>query len=532
MIFRFCFLITFFLSLPLLHAQSPYTWQLKQSGSSLGNPVTFDKNSPNNVYYGTINKILKSTDYGETFSQMGTTISNSNQIKNLILHPTDSNTMLVAIEGGQSVPFDDKIVKTTNSGQTWVNSITPLKFSYFGIPMTQDPSHPLHIYTMSDQSFMRTTDFGESWDTLSVVTTFNAPDDIEIFPDTSIILLGDNGVGIMKSTDYGYTWTQVFWTSGEIPTIAIDKLNPGTAYGTKWAGGGGFVKTTDYGSTWSYINYFNGKYTWGLDIAPNNSNYIIVGEYTGDNYITNNGGATWFITNIPSNNYSITIIDTMNVFAAQGNGFYKLWSESFIPVELISFNAYQDYDKVILNWITASETNSYGFEIERKAPLNLPQGETLGEWERIGFVEGNGTTTTKQFYSFIDDNITQSRYSYRLKQIDLDGTFTYSTEIELAALLPLNFLLEQNYPNPFNPSTTINYQLPKASLVTIKLFDVLGNEVMTLIENQWKEAGSHSYELVTSAGGYGSGNELVSGVYFFRMQTEGFSQTRKMILLR
>ncbi len=114
--------------------------------------------------------------------------------------------------------------------------------------MTEDPSHPDSIYTMNGVNFLRSPDFGDTWVTLSSTTGSNsAPCDIEVFPDTSIILIGDNGTGIFRSTDYGLTWSQKYSTGGEIPTIAIDFTNPGIAWATKWGGGGGFLKSTDYG---------------------------------------------------------------------------------------------------------------------------------------------------------------------------------------------------------------------------------------------------------------------------------------------
>lgn len=196
-----------------------------------------------------------------------------------------------------------------------------------------------------------------------------------------------------------------------------------------------------------------------------------------------------------------------------------------IPVELASFTANISGNSVILNWSTASEVNNMGFEIE-KSKVNSQKSNESG-WEKIGFVEGKGTTTEIQNYSFKDDlaltrNLSHTLY-YRLKQIDFDGSFTYSNEIEIELTIPVEFTLEQNYPNPFNPSTKISWQSPVGSHQTIKVFDVLGNEIATLVDG-YKPAGSYEVEFDASS--------FSSGVYFYQLKTGDFVQTRKMILIR
>ncbi|MBK9099911.1 MAG: T9SS type A sorting domain-containing protein [bacterium] len=189
-----------------------------------------------------------------------------------------------------------------------------------------------------------------------------------------------------------------------------------------------------------------------------------------------------------------------------------------IPVELISFTAKVVKNKVILNWSTATELNNLGFEIERK---------TTGEFYTIGFTEGQGSTTEIHNYSFTDYYPERGNNYYRLKQIDYNGNFNYSEEIELNFDIPEFFSLEQNYPNPFNPSTVIIYQMPVSSDVTLKVFDVLGNEVATLV-NEYKPAGTHEVEFNTS-----SINQIPSsGVYFYQVKAGEFVSTKKMILLR
>ncbi len=139
-----------------------------------------------------------------------------------------------------------------------------------------------------------------------------------------------------------------------------------------------------------------------------------------------------------------------------------------VPVELTSFSANSDKNDVILSWITATEINNQGFEVQRK---------TSGEFERVAFVEGKGTTSEVQNYLFRDKDLLSGSYTYRLKQMDFDGSFAYSDEVEIDIEQPSVFYLGQNYPNPFNPSTNIKYSIPADGNVTLKVYDILGKEV-------------------------------------------------------
>ncbi|MFQ3597369.1 MAG: T9SS type A sorting domain-containing protein [Chloroherpetonaceae bacterium] len=193
-----------------------------------------------------------------------------------------------------------------------------------------------------------------------------------------------------------------------------------------------------------------------------------------------------------------------------------------LPVELVSFIGGQHREGVMLQWSTASELNNSGFEVERKS-----EGAT---WNTLGFVRGNGTTNEAKSYSFLD-RTASGKVQYRLKQIDFDGQFEYSPIIEVDAGLPKQFTLSQNYPNPFNPTTVISYQLPTASTVSLKIYDVLGKEVATLVNGR-QDAGTYNFNFNAST--------LASGIYFYRLQasaTNGasgsnFVQTKKMMLVK
>lgn len=198
------------------------------------------------------------------------------------------------------------------------------------------------------------------------------------------------------------------------------------------------------------------------------------------------------------------------------NGTFTNLNTSPLPVELSTFTANTNNNKVELNWQTATEVNNYGFEIQRSK-----QSNNLA-WEKIGFVEGNGNSNSPKSYRFTDDNPIQGNLVYRLKQLDINGDYKYSKEIEVN-LIPKNFILFQNYPNPFNPSTTIKFSLPKMSFVTIKIFDITGREVATLL-NGFKDPGTYSINF--------NAGSLSSGTYFYKITSENFVQIRKMLLLK
>ena len=195
-----------------------------------------------------------------------------------------------------------------------------------------------------------------------------------------------------------------------------------------------------------------------------------------------------------------------------------------IPVELVSFKGRYESGKVILDWITATETNNLGFEIDRKI---IQTGDE--KWITIGFREGKGTTTDVQYYQYIDNitDLTAGLFNYRLKQMDFDGTYEYSDEVLVENLVPKAYTLNQNYPNPFNPITKINFELPYRSKVQLIVYDILGNKVITLI-NEEKDAGYYSVNFDTQD----EKGVLSSGIYLYTLYTDNFVQSKKMLLLK
>lgn len=195
-----------------------------------------------------------------------------------------------------------------------------------------------------------------------------------------------------------------------------------------------------------------------------------------------------------------------------------------IPVELVSFNGKEVDGVVHLTWETATETNNLGFDVERKLDNN--------EWVTIGHVKGKGTSSEMSAYVFRDDIKALSfegTITYRLKQIDFDGSTTYSKEINVLIVNgPTEYVLNQNYPNPFNPSTVIGFTLPKQSNVKLHIYDSMGRLVKTLL-NETKQRGSYSVEW---NGVDQTGKRVASGIYFYKLETPDQIITKKMVLMK
>jgi len=222
--------------------------------------------------------------------------------------------------------------------------------------------------------------------------------------------------------------------------------------------------------------------------------------------------------------YTVGLFPQYKGGVGRGDASAFLYS-SPLPVELSSFEGKQDNSSIKLFWQTISETNNFGFEVERAASSNPSQGGEPGsyEWKTIGFVNGAGNSNSPKNYNFYDKNIIgKANICYRLKQIDNDGDYKYSDIISLH-YVPVEFALFQNYPNPFNPVTKIRYQIPVTSKVIIKVYNILGVELAELV-NEQKEPGIYNIDF--------SGETLASGVYIYKIFTGTFSNSRKMILLK
>jgi Secretion system C-terminal sorting domain len=221
----------------------------------------------------------------------------------------------------------------------------------------------------------------------------------------------------------------------------------------------------------------------------------------------------WILVHVSGNGSGLII----KSYAYNETAGAPITANGTLPVELKNFSAVINNNKVNLKWATATEVNNYGFEIERYA-LSAERKA----FEKIGFVQGAGNSNSPNNYSFVDANPLSGDVEYRLKLIDNDGAFKYSSIVTLNSL-PAKYELFQNYPNPFNPTTTIKYSLPKAQHVTLKLYDELGKEVSTLV-NENKEIGSYSVTF--------NGEGFPSGIYYYRLTSGEFTEVKKLMLLK
>jgi hypothetical protein len=233
-------------------------------------------------------------------------------------------------------------------------------------------------------------------------------------------------------------------------------------------------------------------------------------------------------TNVP--NSDVRFGDYIGIDAYGGNIVVPVWTDeraggydmdiysagiTQLPVELLSFTARSSGGENILEWQTSTESNNRGFEVERSRDgVNFILR---------GFVQGNGTTTEPQSYTFSDDGINGKVY-YRLKQFDFNGKYKYSNVMELNSTGLSEYQLMQNYPNPFNPATVISYSLPYDGNVTLKVYNVLGSEVSTIV-NGYQQAGIHTVNFDASA--------LSGGVYFYKLQAgNSFNSVKKMVFTK
>lgn len=267
------------------------------------------------------------------------------------------------------------------------------------------------------------------------------------------------------------------------------------------------IETPDSGFLavgWS--NGYNGQKEMG---------YVVKTDKEGNTGCQNNQSAEFVSLNLPTANLSLGYLSAGSEFSVlldqttpNSISFIKC---EIVPVELKSFNYKLENRDVILNWSTATEINNQGFKVFR------------GENE-IGYIPGSGTTTEPREYSFKDENVKTGTYVYELIQIDYDGTSTKVAELEVSVdNIPSGYILEQNYPNPFNPTTTLSFVIGQSSFVSLKVFDVLGNEVVILVD-EYKYVGE--YEVEFDATG------LPSGIYFYQLKADSYIQTKKMIYLK
>ncbi|MBK8981613.1 MAG: VCBS repeat-containing protein [Ignavibacteria bacterium] len=269
-----------------------------------------------------------------------------------------------------------------------------------------------------------------------------------------------------------------------------------------------------------------------------NSNILVGSE--NNIYVSSADSGYWDISNYDNTQASIppnSAGDTVAVYAGNNPGHFVLYFNAYresgidtllsyhvyvdspFPVELAAFTSSVSGRNVSLIWTTSAELNNSGFDIERASDI-----DNNIVWNKAGFVTGNGTSNQPNQYSFTDRNLTTGNYKYRLKQIDFNGSYEYFGLAEEVSIgIPDKYDLSQNYPNPFNPVTTINYDLPADGIVMIKVYDILGRELKTLV-NEMKTAGYHKIQFNAA--------DLASGAYFYRMTAGDFTAVKKFVVMK
>ena len=227
------------------------------------------------------------------------------------------------------------------------------------------------------------------------------------------------------------------------------------------------------------------------------------------------------------NQVSSSLNTTNNTLTATGVDNFSYWtagnSTAPLPVELSALSAKVKGSSAEIEWETKTEINSYLFEIERMGLESI--------WEKTGEVFASGNSNSPKEYYFRDENLSNGKYQYRLRMIDNDGTYQYSDAVEVNIDKPEKFAIRQNYPNPFNPSTAIEYQIAEKSIVTLKIFDILGNEVEILV-NEVEEAGYYKVNYFPGR------KNISSGTYLYRITVTGeetgkvSSEVKKMQLIK
>ncbi len=415
-----------------------------------------------------------------------------------------------------------KILKTTDGGDTWVEMCNIGCVEFFDLKfLNNSVGFALASVCLEAGKIMKTTDSGITWNYLVTSDSIYFFTGMNVLDEQNIILADRNS--ILKTTNGGISWERILSNLPEGYFYKIQFITPQLGWG--------LIESTLYKTT-------NGGIDWIAKATPVSRFFFInsnIGWYSSGSaiYYTSNGGSDWLQQNLNNINpiNDIFFINESIGWASGNNGTILYTENGGLPVEFISFTSKLINNAVHLNWITATETNNSGFEILKYKGQSGKNKVKNEDWNVIGFIKGNGTTTEKQFYSFVDNNVEPGKYSYRLKQIDYDGSFEYSKEIEVEIGMPDKFELYQNYPNPFNPTTKIRYSIPSVEThsgasqqnVLLKVYDVLGNEIATLV-NEEKQPGKYEVEF--------DGLRLASGIYFYRLTAGSFIQTKKMILLR
>jgi photosystem II stability/assembly factor-like uncharacterized protein len=454
----------------------------------------------------TFDQAIYSTDGGETWAVSAMVDSAD----------LDFNSLsMVSATTGYAACEDHRVMKTTNGGATWFKVTDPATSTNDFETVSFVDENTGYVFGAAGAGF-KTTDGGTTWTPLTTGLTGIIYGSFFLDAQTGFIV-GASGNG-RKTTDGGTTFTPMTTDMATSAIYSIYMVDANIGY---LSGSTGKVrKTTDGGTTWTNVDVGNTSPAL-YQVEFKDENYGMTVGSVGRTFYTSNGGTTWNFENTSmSTIYGLSIektsADTSAAFVVGSNAYVMRNHKVIIPVELASFSASVNGDDVTLSWITATELNNSGFQVERKSAEE--------NWVELGFIEGKGTTSESQVYTFIDKDLISGKYNYRIKQIDFNGSYKYydlQEEIDIAA--PNSYDLSQNYPNPFNPTTKIKYSVPVEGFVNIAVFNILGEKVANLV-NSIQKAGN--YELSFDA------TNLSSGMYIYRMESGNYVSIKKMMILK
>ena len=531
------------------------------------------------LYCGSDGGVYRSTNGGNAWTDLNRTISTL-QFQSADYDPTNP----LKLYGGTQ---DNNLETSTDGGVTWIQRTTGDGGYSIVDPVNTSIVYGQYVQGSLKRSLNSGVSFAEIGPNGSTGGLFYNP--YEMAPgDHNVIVFGRKEVWKTTSATTATSssgWTEIASSAtvgGNVSAIGISGTNPNKIYiGTS---NGSIRVTTNNGSSWSSTTGL--PYVSDFVVDPANDN-VCYATFTGFSsslhvYKTTNSGSSWTnitnnLPNIPVNTMVVVATLPRTIFVGTDLGVYEstndgaTWSSfnnalpavavfdlkykenamllmaathgrgcfmydlsTALPVQLVSLTArVVDRRHVRIDWSTLTETNNYGFTVEKSPALTEAFQEIPGS-----FVQGHGTSLQRQDYSYTDALATGGSWRYRLQQKDLDGTTHYSDPISVDVLtgvddkqLPADFALDQNYPNPFNPATIIRYAIPAGASVHLALYNTLGQHITTLV-NREQQAGR--YEVVLNAG------ELGSGVYFYRLHAKRsqsgpageFFDTKKLLFLR
>jgi photosystem II stability/assembly factor-like uncharacterized protein len=465
---------------------STLNWVAAYGGD--GGEVAFNLFDPNHILGETQNGgLFRTSNGGSSWSSaMGgiNTSENVAWVAPIIVNPNIDGTFYVARQ---------RVYKTTNNGGLWTAISGNVNGGSAVREMDISNSNPEIMYATSGSKVFLSRDGGISWENKTNGLPNKTITSVHIHPTREAIALitfsGFETSKVFKTTDSGNSWKDIH---GDLPDSPVNDV---------------FIYDED-------------------DVHPNT--YFAATDI--GIFITQDNGVKWVelddgLPNTVIIDFDYSPTTKMLRAGTHGRGVYEAFIDFTIPVELESFTASKDVNKIILSWETATETNNYGFEIERKLKNQ--------DWVKLGFVDGKGTTAKNQSYQFSDDYsflAYEGKILYRLKQIDYDGTYDYSKQIYVdVTFIPEEFYVSQNYPNPFNPSTTIEYSLPSESNVRISIYNSVGQEIEKLVSSV-QQQGIH--KIVWDA------SKFASGIYFYSFKADELNgqksahEMKKIILIR